>query len=331
MHNAQETLEITTRIGCRVACTYCPQATLVKQYKRRSGSSLLSMDVFRRCLEKTPQQVQIIFCGMCEPWSNPDCTEFVLFAHERGHKIALETTLVGMTLADIERLDAISLEYITIHLPSGEGFEHIEVDNRYLDVLRAIASGRPPANGCGYRYYGDSLHPKIQQRIQELGIIPNRLPLITRARNIEIPGIHLPTKRRGNIGCLRNMRYNVLLPNGDVVLCSHDYNLQHILGNLLDDSYESLFTGEEYRKVLTGLCDEHAETLCRYCDSFAYQTDIRGRVMDFIQEALRRVHARGDAWQASCHSRRTAKRGSKSVDATPPHPAHLIKNISSHS
>jgi radical SAM protein with 4Fe4S-binding SPASM domain len=34
---------------------------------------------------------------------------------------------------------------------------------------------------------------------------------------------------------------NVLLPNGDVVLCCMDYNLKHIIGNLLNQTYEEIF------------------------------------------------------------------------------------------
>jgi radical SAM protein with 4Fe4S-binding SPASM domain len=37
---------------------------------------------------------------------------------------------------------------------------------------------------------------------------------------------------------------NVLLPNGDVVLCCMDYNLKHIIGNLLTQTYEEIFKGK---------------------------------------------------------------------------------------
>ncbi|WP_352959622.1 SPASM domain-containing protein [Mesorhizobium sp. M0778] len=33
---------------------------------------------------------------------------------------------------------------------------------------------------------------------------------------------------------------NVLLPNGDVTLCSKDFERRHVLGNLLRDEYEDL-------------------------------------------------------------------------------------------
>jgi sulfatase maturation enzyme AslB (radical SAM superfamily) len=283
-----EVLEITTRIGCKVACKYCPQSRLIKRYKSRSGDLLMSFDLFKRCLEHTPRRVQIIFCGMCEPWLNPDCIEMVKFAFERGHRVAIETTLVGVTPADIEKLGELQFEFIALHLACGEGLEQIKVNKQYLEMLQAVASGRLPAKQMFFHYYGASLHPEIQK----LGIKASRISLMSRANNLGMQGVAQMTKRKGTIGCRRKMRYNVLMPNGDVLLCSHDYDMRHILGNLLTGSYESLFTGEEYQKVLEGLTDDKAEILCRYCENHAYQTKALPRLVEACGKALRRIRSR---------------------------------------
>jgi radical SAM protein with 4Fe4S-binding SPASM domain len=43
---------------------------------------------------------------------------------------------------------------------------------------------------------------------------------------------------------------NVLLPNGDVVLCCMDYNLKHVIGNLLTQSYAEIFAGEKLAEIV---------------------------------------------------------------------------------
>jgi len=56
-------------------------------------------------------------------------------------------------------------------------------------------------------------------------------------------------KRKDNInGCSRgdNFDTNVMLPNGDVVLCCQDYGLKHILGNLFKIRFEDLLRQKDY-------------------------------------------------------------------------------------
>jgi adenine C2-methylase RlmN of 23S rRNA A2503 and tRNA A37 len=95
-------LEITTKIGCRVDCNYCPQQRLIGSYRKRSDIFNMSVDSFKKCLDTVPPEVNIHFSGMCEPWLNPECTHMLLHANERGHKIKASTTLVGMNIEDVE-------------------------------------------------------------------------------------------------------------------------------------------------------------------------------------------------------------------------------------
>ena len=89
-------------------------------------------------------------------------------------------------------------------------------------------------------------------------------PLMNRANNIQLKNIPLSGKIKGKIKCHRK-RSNILLPNADVALCCNDYGLQHIIGNLLNQSYDSLFHSNEFRRVKAGMQDNASEILCRYC------------------------------------------------------------------
>jgi len=56
------------------------------------------------------------------------------------------------------------------------------------------------------------------------------------------------------------------LPNGDVVLCCMDWNLKHILGNLLKTNYRSLFKSKEFKNILKELKENSSNILCRTCE-----------------------------------------------------------------
>jgi hypothetical protein len=79
---------------------------------------------------------------------------------------------------------------------------------------------------------------------------------------------------KGTMTCGNNARYNILLPNGDVILCCMDYGLKNVLGNLLSMDYHDLFTGEAFRKVSAGFKDPSLKTLCRSCTVFGYHTNM---------------------------------------------------------
>lgn len=262
-------IEVTTRIGCPVACRYCPQAELQGAYRRRSDLNVLGRDVFRACLDHIPAGVAIHFSGMGEPWSNPDCTAMVLDAHERGFAVMASTTLAGMTPEDASRLLGVPFTELNIHLPSdGSGGETIRVDQRYFDLLRRLLAG---GLNIKLRYLGDRPHPRVSAMLAERDI--QHVAMHTRAGNRRQPDVPAPGRRRGRIGCQRGFRQGVLLPNGEVVLCCMDYGLRHVLGSLLHADYEDLFRGAAFAAIRAGLGDDNANILCSSCDAFAYRSN----------------------------------------------------------
>jgi len=261
-------LEITTRIGCRNLCDYCPQETLIKAYRCRSAEMILSLAAFRAVVNKLPPHVRIHFSGMCEPWLNPDCTEMVLHAHSQGRKIRVFTTLAGMRPKDVSRLRAVAFDVFWVHLTSGSGLQNMSVDENYLHVLKMLHERKIPTD---YVYYGDALHPEIAAILNNEA---RKETLCSRAGNLKHigPPGNFP-RRRGRIGCLRQLRQNVLLPNGDVVLCCMDYGVKHRLGNLMIDAYADLFESHEFQRVKTGMENPTIDILCRTCDFFAFEKE----------------------------------------------------------
>lgn len=265
-------IEITTNIGCRIGCIYCPQEKIIAAYTKRSNMLQMTFDTFKTCVDKIPINVMIYFSGMCEAWLNPDCTKMLLYAHQKGHKVGAFTTLIGMTPADLDLIESIPFVVFSAHLPSSEGFENIIVNEDYLKLLTKVARSRIRPS---YVVFGGKPQRDVEALLKKERI--RCLKVRSRGRNIDIKGRAMPNRRRGVIGCALNLCSNMLLPNGDVTLCCVDYSMQHILGNLLTSDYESLFKGEEFLNVKKGLRDESLNILCRYCEEYAYGANVLTR------------------------------------------------------
>jgi sulfatase maturation enzyme AslB (radical SAM superfamily) len=281
-------LEITTHVGCPIRCRYCPQDTIIAAYRKRSDLINLDLNTFKTCLDKVPREVTICFSGFCEPWLNPQCTRMVLYAAGRGHTIDVFTTLVGMKPEDIDALEKIRLNYFLVHLPSAGGHENITVDDNYVNVLRRLAGSPIIAT---YHIRGKEVSEKIRPVVKEK-ILRHRID--SRAGNVSFGTLSQPERKRGVIACARSEKANIMFPNGDVILCCMDWKMQHVLGNLLASDYESLFRGEEFRKVEKGFADESVPTICRYCDSFAYNVDLKAKLLNSFLPELRSIRRPSD-------------------------------------
>ena len=272
------TLQITTKIGCTNACTYCPQERLIKAYESRSKNLLLDLDNFKSYIEKLPSEVNIWFAGMCEPWLNPECSQMILYAHKKGHKICVFTSLTGMRLSDIDLIESVPFGFFRIHLPNDLEHEKLRVNDYYLAVLDKISKSNI---NTSFHCHGKNPDLKVKLILNYNNKPIEFRSLYQRAGNIKIKNRFNLPKKRGIIGCIRELKCNVLLPNGDVILCSNDYAMKHVLGNIVFSRYDCLFNGNEFAKVRQGLQDESIDILCRDCDNFSYNIDLAAKIYNF--------------------------------------------------
>ncbi|MFH1641724.1 MAG: SPASM domain-containing protein [Nanoarchaeota archaeon] len=227
----------------------------------------MSFDTFKTCIDKIPPRVNIGFSGMCEPWLNPECTKMLIYAHERGHKLEVFTTLVDMKIADIDLISDIPFLEFCVHLPSDGKYENIVVDKYYLETLDKMCKSSIKAS---YLFNGKKLNAEVNVLMKGNSKNVAQNHLISRANNIIIEQERSPKRRKGIIGCRRGLHYNVLLPNGEVILCCMDYGMKHVLGNLLLSDYDALFKSKKFKNIKRGLWNQQQNILCRYCDEIAY-------------------------------------------------------------
>lgn len=265
------TMEITTKIGCSINCKYCPQALLLNKYYKndKNRATNMSLDTFKSCLSKLPENARVSFCGMVEPFLNPKCKEMIKMVHESGRIVELYTTLVGASKEIIEEIIEIPFGYVTLHVPDKYGYANIPITNEYYDLLKFVINykkqdGTPFVNMCNAQAEPDDMVAQICEGKYDI-----LTELHDRAGNLKDGELLNKRIPKGKIACSlcgTKLNHNNLLPDGTVLLCDFDYGMQHVLGNLLDQSYEEILSGDEWNKVYRAMSgDTEQDILCRKC------------------------------------------------------------------
>ena len=270
-YDGSPTMQITTRISCSVNCKYCPQNLLIRKYyaNDKNRISVMSLEIFEQCLSKLPKDARISFCGMAEPFLNPECGEMIKLAYQSGKTVELYTTLVGADRKTIEEIAEIPFGYVTLHVADKYGYAHIPLTNEYYDMVEFVINykrqdGTPFVNMCNAQAEPND---KIAQ------ICKGKYEILTalhdRAGNLENEKLLNKNTPKGKIVCSLcgdKLNHNNLLPDGTVLLCDFDYGMQHVLGNLLEQTYDEIMSGSEWKRIFKGMSgDLEQDILCRKC------------------------------------------------------------------
>jgi radical SAM protein with 4Fe4S-binding SPASM domain len=285
-------IEVTTEIGCPLACLYCPQDTLTRRYRGDgyTGKRSMTLESFRSMLKKIPKQVQILFSGYVEPWTNKDCTEMILYTLEQGYKISVFTTLQGLNPVEAKavldefrkREDQVNI--ICIHLPDKDMFMRGWLDtDDYWQVLDLFFSFFIEKGGLSNKFQAMTMdkqgipHDKILQKygLRLNGFVGwDRAGSLNTDKNKVDDSVMQKTVRNefaNGCGATPSDYYNhqVLLPNGDIQICCMDYGLKNKLGNLNElDRWEDVFNTPEYKRVdeLSKKTEYTDELICKSCN-----------------------------------------------------------------
>ena len=277
-------LEITTMVGCKVACVYCPQDKISHRYF--GADRMMKFDDFKVYIEKVPRRVVVHFTGFAEPFLNPRCTDMIEYAAHRGHPIYISTTLAGMTREDISRLSKLRYYQFQIHLPSAGKLMNLAINDEYFSLLSELVAAGIITD---FHFHGNEVHPLVGAWLRQHALDFNEIYILDRAGNLNNEKVKAKTskpvttasKSSGKLRCDR-IYQNVLLPNGDVVLCCMDWSAEYVLGNLNRDRFEDLYRSETFRRVLHGLKNPEVDLLCRTCE-FAQSGAAKDRFMMAIR------------------------------------------------
>ncbi len=252
-------LEISANAGCKVNCNYCPHQKTVNHLTKSSYK--MTFQTFKDCLKTVPKDVEICFAGFSEPFLNDDCIDMIIYADQEQYPILIYTTTVGFDLSKLEKIAHIKFVSFEVHMPTKTGKEKITIDSTYKDLLLSIYTNFKEVNFTFVcNNHGDEL-------IELLPFVPKNLIHIeeshSRAGNNK--DFASPIKN-GVLKCDRDLMSNVLLPNGDVAICCQDFGANHIVGNLLDHNYESIFQSKAFVDFKMLMSLENSDILCRKCE-----------------------------------------------------------------
>jgi hypothetical protein len=231
-----------------------------------------------KVLVKLPKNTRIDFSGMSEPWANPECTSMLEEVLYMGFNVAIYTTLYGMT--DPERVRKVledhpnQVEVIMLHLPDANGNMKGWKNSEEWQRAAAIISHTNVPCGVGAMTMDRNgvVHPDLQPMV---GRLPGWVGH-TRADSLDpeqVKGQALAITPRHDFAltCRSTPFYdrNVLLPNGDVVLCCMDYNLKHVIGNLLTQTYDEMMQGKPLQDLIKMNEAEGFDkcSICKSCDN----------------------------------------------------------------
>ena len=265
-------LELTTTARCPLQCTFCPQDKLKAAYG--NADIYLSLANFRTILARTPPHVRIDFSGMAEPWANPDCTQMLRETLEAERSVAIYTTLYGMDdgpeVEALIRRHAAQIEVICLHLPDDKGnMRGWKNSPEYEANLVRFLALRPAVPRLEVMTMSND--GRLAPELARFGIYLGQWIGHTRAGNLDdVPGQKVQAKaaHTGPVVCSFTPFYDqsVVFPDGSVVVCCMDYGREHVVGNLLEQDYYSIFSGPEMGGLRAENMRHGGSTLCHSCN-----------------------------------------------------------------
>lgn len=280
-------IEVTTKVGCSVRCAYCPQDAFIRAYTQgnQAPELLLSLENFKKALAHIPLWLDVCFTGFAEPFENPYAFQMVEYAVKKGYQTHVYSTLKALSFVEIDRLRDLNVKSYVIHIPDEGGMMHLKIDEEYLRKLELFS--KLALSNVKYVCIGrpaDRIPDEIKRQIR-----PEKL-VILRAGNLEKneqmaaglsyhPNCGRLLNADQRVICNHRLQYKgadrrathaeavILLPDGRVTLCCQDFSLRHVLGNLLEEDYETIMYGEAMRSIEEAMmCENSQEILCRSCE-----------------------------------------------------------------
>lgn len=228
-------LEVSTAIPCILHCRYCPQSVLKEKYK--SDIKMLSLNNFMIAVDKLPADSQVTFSAFNEPFQNPEMVEMVQYAYDCGHRISINTTLMGVDVSKYEKIKELNLINFGVHLPDNEGNTVVRITNQYKELLKYIIDNPPPY--MKFNHHAGDIHNDIKDIVplSHKLLIHNRCGILKEGRADYHPNA---SRCRHEFQFTNDRGGAVLLPNGDCVTCCHAFDLSGYLGNLFIQTWEEI-------------------------------------------------------------------------------------------
>lgn len=277
-------LEVTLVVGCPNKCSYCPQDVLLEAYE---SVRVMPFGFYKECLDKVDSSVKVHFSAFGEPCCHPDIVRITNYTLDKGHELMFFTTLVGVSMADLKQLEGLKYDAFVVHLIN-EVEQVSPLDDAYFERLAFVANG--DFSNLVFITTG-----KNSKRSLDVVKDCRCQGLVRISRGGLMPWVNKIVPYKGGIWCRRTDQ-NVLMPNGDVIICSVDFGLRYKIGNLLSQSVEEIDGSVEKRQFLldmefgkVGMCNncEYARRAFFGCRRFYPVKSLISHSIVFLKGVLK--------------------------------------------
>lgn len=195
----------------------------------------------------------------------------VLYAHEKGHRISIYTTAVGMQPEDVYRLKDIPYAgepfeitdplyeelngNFCLHLPDSELVANHPINKNYIETIAAFKEVHKDIQNFTVMCMGNRVHESVRHLFPTADIPKfwNRAGNLRKEKVLKRELALSWSKVLNSVvhqepmtcGCNEHLYHGILLPNGDISLCCQDYALEHIIGNLYTQSFDEIMPKPE--------------------------------------------------------------------------------------
>jgi radical SAM protein with 4Fe4S-binding SPASM domain len=282
---------------CNLRCPLCAAGS--GELRRSRGS--MGIDRFEHIIGNLPSGITDLYLwGQGEPFIAPDFLSMVRLASGRGFRTVVSTN--GHFLDNPEDIVESGLHTLIVSLDGvdTETYESYRIGGSYQKVMEGIRgvselavrqmSGPEIELQCVVNSHNEKNLAQFKTIARSLGAsrtvfktlqvsslsegesshsyLPNDPKLTRYRKNKSGKEIRLETDRRMALRsrCLR-LYYSLQIDwEGNVVPCCFDKNSEYIVGNLLCESFETIWNGERFRSFRNGLNRRgRVLPMCRNC------------------------------------------------------------------
>ena len=277
-------LEITLTIGCAMMCEYCPQTLIRNVSSKRNIKRKMEFEDFKEFISNVPKTTEILWTGYSEPLAHEEFDKYVLYLNEKGYTQSISTTMFGRRSTENFMTKFNNFGFVTFHLPDDKNLMKLKVSDRYISTLEEAIRFQCKKNkeNVYFLVFGIDFHPKIRKLIDKLNnekiIDPSKIEirshLHSRNDSVDVSLIDGLEKTKNQYKFLENKNYycsykrlnqGVLMPDGNVNICCHDYSLDFSIGNLKNRNLKNLY---EQKKLIESGFTIGQSSLCRKCEYY---------------------------------------------------------------
>ncbi len=277
-------LEITLTIGCAMMCEYCPQTLIRNISSSRNLKRKMDFEEFKEFINNVSKSTEILWTGYSEPLAHEDFDKYVLYLDNEGYKQSISTTMFGRRKTENFMTKFANFGFVTFHLPDDKNLMKLNVSKRYLTTLEEAIRFQCKYNkeNVYYLVFGNDFHPEIRDLIDKLNkekvIDPSKIEvrshLHSRNDAVDVSLIDGKERSKNKNIISKNKKYycsykrlnqGVLMPDGDVNICCHDYSLDFSIGNLKNNNLKNLY--KQKKLVNSGFINGQS-SLCGKCEYY---------------------------------------------------------------